>query len=114
MADTWGYICCQNRNIYMASRGSLGWILGKMSTPKEWSGIGTGCPGRWWSHCAWRKLGDEAHGDMVLWARWRWAGVGLADLFQPSQFYDSVIKFNQLLPANTVCCRNSRVKGEDE
>lgn len=43
--------------------------------------------------------------------------VGFDDLsghFQPSQFYDSVIKFNQLLPANTVCCRNSRVKGEDE
>jgi len=21
---------------------------------KEWSGFGTGCPGRWWSHHPWR------------------------------------------------------------
>jgi len=21
---------------------------------KEWSGIGTGCPGQWWSHHPWR------------------------------------------------------------
>jgi len=21
---------------------------------KEWSGIGTGCPGKWWSHHPWR------------------------------------------------------------
>ena len=20
----------------------------------KWSGAGTGCPGRWWSHCPWR------------------------------------------------------------
>ena len=35
-------------------RGGLGWILGKISLLKEWSGIGTGCPGRWWSHHSWR------------------------------------------------------------
>jgi len=26
-----------------------------MSLLKEWSGIGTGCPGRWWSHHLWRS-----------------------------------------------------------
>jgi len=29
-------------------------ILGKFSFLKEWSGIGTGCPGKWWSHHPWR------------------------------------------------------------
>jgi len=32
------------------TRGGLDWILGKIFLLKEWSGIGTGCPGRWWSH----------------------------------------------------------------
>jgi len=35
-------------------RGGLGWILGKISLLKEWSGVGTGCPGKWWSHHPWR------------------------------------------------------------
>ena len=29
-------------------RGGLDWILGNISSLKEWSGIGTGRPGRWW------------------------------------------------------------------
>jgi len=29
-------------------------ILGEISSLKEWSGIGPGCPGRWWSHHPWR------------------------------------------------------------
>ena len=33
---------------------SVGWILRKTSPPKEWSGAGTGCPGRWLSHHTWR------------------------------------------------------------
>ena len=28
-------------------RGGLGWILGKISLLKEWSGTGAGCPGQW-------------------------------------------------------------------
>ncbi|GAB0175933.1 hypothetical protein GRJ2_000058500 [Grus japonensis] len=35
-------------------RGGLDWILGKISSPKEWSGIGTGSPERLWSHHPWR------------------------------------------------------------
>jgi len=31
-------------------RTGLDWILGKIPLLKEWSGIGIGCPGRWWSH----------------------------------------------------------------
>ena len=37
-------------------RGCLDWILGKISSLKEWSGIGTGCPGRWVSPHPWRCL----------------------------------------------------------
>ena len=43
-------------------------ILGKFSFLKEWSGIGTGCPGKWWSHHPWRcskKSVDIALQDKV-------------------------------------------------
>ena len=36
------------------AKGDSGWILGKISLPKEWCCSGTGCPGRWWSHHPWR------------------------------------------------------------
>jgi len=32
------------------TRVGSGWILGKTTSPEEWSGAGMGCPGRWWSH----------------------------------------------------------------
>jgi len=35
-------------------RGGLDWVLGQISSPKGLSGIGTGCPGKWWSHHFWR------------------------------------------------------------
>ena len=35
-------------------RGGLDWTLGKISFLKEWSGIGTGCPGQWWSPHPWK------------------------------------------------------------
>ena len=38
------------------TRGGSGWILGRISSQKEWWGTGMGCPGRWWSHCPWRCL----------------------------------------------------------
>jgi len=44
-------------------RGGLDWMLGKISLMKEWSGIGTGCPGKWWSHL--KKRIDMALQDMV-------------------------------------------------
>jgi len=31
------------------AREGSGWILGKISSPKEWASAGMGCPGRWWS-----------------------------------------------------------------
>jgi len=31
-------------------------MLGKISFLKEWTGTGTGCPGRWWSRHPWRCL----------------------------------------------------------
>ncbi|KAK4825890.1 hypothetical protein QYF61_003246 [Mycteria americana] len=36
----------------------LDWILGKMSSLKGLSSIGTGCPGKWLSHHPWRYLKD--------------------------------------------------------
>jgi len=42
---------------FMASgciRRDLDWILGNISLLKEWLGIRTGCPGKWWSHHPWR------------------------------------------------------------
>jgi len=48
--------------------GGLDWILGKISLQKEWSGVGTGCPGQWWSPYHWRdskKRVDVAIQDMV-------------------------------------------------
>jgi len=35
-------------------RGDLDWILGKISLLNEWSDIGIGGPGRWWSRHPWR------------------------------------------------------------
>lgn len=32
----------------------LGWILGKISLLEKWSGVGTGCTRKQWSHCPWR------------------------------------------------------------
>ncbi|GAB0195600.1 hypothetical protein GRJ2_002025300 [Grus japonensis] len=32
------------------AREHLDWLLGKISSPEELSSIGTGCPGKWWSH----------------------------------------------------------------
>jgi len=49
-------------------RGGLDSVLGTISLLKEWSGIGIGCPGRWWSHHPWRCLKkhvDVAFRDMV-------------------------------------------------
>jgi len=36
-------------------QGGLDWILGKISLLKDWSDIGTGCPGQWWSPHSWRS-----------------------------------------------------------
>jgi len=34
-------------------RSDLDWILGKISSLKGLSSIGTGCPGKWWNHHPW-------------------------------------------------------------
>ena len=70
-------------------RGGLDWILGKISLLKEWSGIGTGCPGKWWSHHPWRGSKTVWMWHFKTWFN-RYGGdgltVGLDDLrglFQP-------------------------------
>ena len=57
-------------------RGGLDWISRKMSSLKEWSGTGPGCPGQWWGPRPWR-------GSKTMWIlhfrTWfsRHGGVGL-------------------------------------
>ena len=59
------------------TRAGLDWIFGKISSLKEWSGTGTGCPGQWGSHHPWR--GSKT---MQMWHLGTWfsrrGGVGLA------------------------------------
>lgn len=40
--------------ITTVNRSTLGWILGKNSSWKEWLGTGACCPGGWWGHHPWR------------------------------------------------------------
>jgi len=70
-------------------RGRLDGTLGKISLLKDWSGIGPGCSGQWWSPHPWR--GSKT---MWMWHFRTWFSrrggvvwmVGLHDLrglFQP-------------------------------
>lgn len=66
------------------TRGALGWIFGKSSSPKQWPGVGTGM---WWGHHSW--------GDL-MWHLGTWFSAGsdgfdsLSGLFQ-RDFCDSMI-----------------------
>jgi len=69
------------------ARGGSGWIIGKTSH-REWLGIGTDCPGRWWGHhlrtCS--RTMEIWHGGLWSVGMEAWAGVrldGLSELFQP-------------------------------
>jgi len=57
-------------------REDLDWILGKTSLLKEWSDIGTGCPGQWWSPHPWK-----CSKNVWMWHSRTWlsrpGGVGL-------------------------------------
>lgn len=83
----------------MASRCTkrgLGWVSGRTSSWKGWLGAGTGCPGKWWSHCPWKHIKD-----MGLWwlATWFSGGFGsvrlmvgrdyLKNLFLCKWFYET-------------------------
>jgi len=78
------------------ARGSSGWILGKISAQKEWQGIGTGCPGRWWCHHPWRcsrKGADAALRDVVKSTHRYRLMVGLDVASGLSNLNDSMIPF---------------------
>jgi len=81
---------CRPREIaFSCTREGSGQIFEKISSPKEWQCIGTGCPGRWWSHRfleVFKNHGDVALRDMVRADGWGWIGVEPGDLrglFQP-------------------------------
>jgi len=40
------------------NREGLNWVLGKITLLKELWSIGTGCPGKWYSHHPWRCSKD--------------------------------------------------------
>ena len=70
-------------------QGGLDWILGNFSLLKEWSGSGTGCPGKWLSHHPWTCSEKVQMWHFGIWFS-RHGGVavmvGLDDLrglFQP-------------------------------
>jgi len=78
------------------TKAGLGWILGKISSPKEQSGAGTDCPVSGGSHCPW---GCSRSMGIWHWGTWSvgilvWVGVGLGGLralLQPEWFCDSII-----------------------
>jgi len=71
-------------------------VLGNIPSQKEWWRSGTGCAGRWWSHCPWRhsRTVQMWHWGthLAVWCCWVLT-VGLnnlSSLFQPLWFYDSL------------------------
>lgn len=75
------------------AREGLDWIQEKISSPKSWSSIGTGCTGQWFKSPSlegFKRFVDVAFGDMFS------GGLGCAglmvgldelrNLFQPEQF----------------------------
>lgn len=93
----WAWRCCwskaflgwaghtqQGETASGCARAGSGWTLGKISSQKKWSDIGTGCPGKWWHHYPWKRSrwGTSQCGY------WAWGGSkdGINDLgalFQP-------------------------------
>jgi len=73
-------------------RGGLDWILGKIYLLKEWSGIGIGCSGKWWSPHPWRgrkscrcsTLGHGLVGTVVL--GW-WLDLMILEVFSNLWLY---------------------------
>jgi len=57
-------------------RGGSDRILGKMSSLQEWSGLGPGCPRRWWSPHPWRGSKTMWMWHFKIWFS-RNGGVGL-------------------------------------
>lgn len=88
----WGYEKIASR----CTRGGLDWVLGGISSWEGWIGAGTGFPGKWWSHCPWKRIRD-----MWIWwlAKWFSGGLGsvrlmvrldyLKDLFLRKWFYET-------------------------
>ena len=49
------------------AREDSGWTLGNTTCLKGWSGTGTGCPERWWSHWHWWCSKNVW---MLFWGTW--------------------------------------------
>lgn len=69
---------------------SSGWTLGRIFPLKGWLSIGMDCPGRLWSHHAWKCSGNDWTWHCLMDMLWfNWYGriqskAGENDLFQSS------------------------------
>jgi len=65
----------QQETALNCTRGSLNWVLGKNSSLKRLSSIGTGCPGKRLSHHPWRYLKN-----VWMWLLGTWFSGGLGSV----------------------------------
>jgi len=82
-----------------------GWILGKISSPKEWLGIGTDCPGSGGVDVSgvFQNHGDVTLRDVVMVG---WVRIGLGDLrglFKHLLFHDSLCSHHLTLSLDVPC-----------
>lgn len=100
---------------FNCAKGCSHWILGIIPSQKEWIGIGTGCPGNWWSPSVevFKREPDVALGDPIyggLGSALLMVGLDLKRLFQPKQFYDARV----LVPnIHTLSVAVGRIPTED-
>ena len=71
--------------------GQLPW--GALTLLKEWSGIGTDCPGKWWSRHPWRvqkthRCGTSGHGLVGMVVLGWWLDLMILEVFSNLWFYD--------------------------
>lgn len=86
------------------ARGCLDWTIGKISSAKRVSGIGTGCPQKWLGHRPWRNLTDTQ-----MWHVEAWLSDGLGTVkfmveldmhkgpFQPKWFCSNSASFTDVV-----------------
>jgi len=83
-----------------SARGGSRWILGNISSLKEWCCSVTGCPGRWWSHHPWRSSRTVW---MWHWGTWSVSMVGMGWWLDWMNLNDSM---TQMLKEHAIIHRN--------
>lgn len=65
----------QRQDKWIEPQSVPGWASGRISALEEWLSIGTGCPGRCWSHHLWKHSKNDWMWHLVLWLSWWWCSV---------------------------------------